>query len=234
MGKARDLARVIVDSSGAIAAGNLGNAIPADGSITTAKLANGAVTSTKLDANAVVQKIDGWASLDYISTSGTMVGLFSIVSPPGSDRGILPFNTVQDPHDILGTVGSNQFKVNSTGVYLMQGQLSEHNDAHQWSPYLYNDTDDRWAETPNSSYNGASGVSYVYPGYDSTNDPLQTSAPHFYWLIAGKNYSVRRSNEANAAGLGTSTSYLARGYTINGVPAYHSVMRCTLYRLRGY
>jgi hypothetical protein len=39
MSLARNLARVIVDSSGDIAAGNLDNAVPADGSITAAKLA---------------------------------------------------------------------------------------------------------------------------------------------------------------------------------------------------
>jgi hypothetical protein len=55
MGKARDLARVIVDSGGLIAAGNLGNAVPADGSITNAKIAS--VAASKLtgqvpDANA--------------------------------------------------------------------------------------------------------------------------------------------------------------------------------------
>lgn len=53
MGIARNLARVIADNSGAIAAGNLGNAIPADGSITTAKLANDAITADKLAASAV-------------------------------------------------------------------------------------------------------------------------------------------------------------------------------------
>jgi hypothetical protein len=53
MGIARNLARVIADNSGAIAAGNLGNAIPADGSITTDKLANDAITTAKLAASAV-------------------------------------------------------------------------------------------------------------------------------------------------------------------------------------
>jgi len=55
MGIARNLARVIADNSGAIAAGNLGNAIPADGSITTAKLAANAVTSAKIADGAVVE-----------------------------------------------------------------------------------------------------------------------------------------------------------------------------------
>lgn len=229
---------LVLSGSTGIVEGNIANSAIttskiASGAVVAEDIADGAITTSKLAASAI-NKIDGWASLDYISTSGNLAGLYNIVSPTGSDRGILPFNTVQDPHDILGTVGSNQFRVNNTGVYLMQGQLSEHNDNHFWSPYLYNNTDDRFAETPNASYNGPSGVAYVYPGYSTVNDPLQTSAPHFYWLIAGKDYSVRWSNEQNSGGLGTSTSYLARGYTINGIPAYHSVMRCTLYRLRGF
>ncbi len=47
MSNARNLARVIVDSSGDIAAGNLDNAVPADGSITAAKLAASLDLSSK-------------------------------------------------------------------------------------------------------------------------------------------------------------------------------------------
>lgn len=47
MPNARNLARVIVDSSGDIAANNLDNAIPADGSITSAKLASTLDLSSK-------------------------------------------------------------------------------------------------------------------------------------------------------------------------------------------
>ena len=45
MSKARNIARLVVDSSGDLDASNLGNAIPADGSITAAKLASGAAVS---------------------------------------------------------------------------------------------------------------------------------------------------------------------------------------------
>jgi hypothetical protein len=47
MSNARNLARVIVDSSGDIAANNLDNAVPADGSITAAKLAASLDLSSK-------------------------------------------------------------------------------------------------------------------------------------------------------------------------------------------
>lgn len=45
MSNARNLARILVNSSGAINASNLTNAVPADGSITAAKLASGAAVS---------------------------------------------------------------------------------------------------------------------------------------------------------------------------------------------
>lgn len=53
MSKSRNIARLIVDSSGAVDAANLTNAVPADGSITEAKLASNAVTSAKIAAGAV-------------------------------------------------------------------------------------------------------------------------------------------------------------------------------------
>ena len=58
MSNARNLARVVADTSGAIAATNLANAVPADGSITTAKLAANAVTDAKIAAVAA-SKLSG-------------------------------------------------------------------------------------------------------------------------------------------------------------------------------
>lgn len=58
MSNARNLARVVADTSGAIAATNLANAVPADGSITTAKLAANAVTDAKI-AGVSASKLSG-------------------------------------------------------------------------------------------------------------------------------------------------------------------------------
>lgn len=78
MSNARNLARVLVDSSGDIAAGNLDNAVPADGSITDAKIAS--MTASKLlgqvpDANApsgsVVQIALGSALPGGVTTTST-------------------------------------------------------------------------------------------------------------------------------------------------------------------
>jgi len=55
MGKSRNIARLVVDATGAVDATNLGNAVPADGSITEAKLASNAVTTAKIAAGAVAE-----------------------------------------------------------------------------------------------------------------------------------------------------------------------------------
>lgn len=66
MSNARNLARLVVNSSGELDTANLANAVPADGSITAAKLASGAaatnigtggVTSTMLASGAAVSNI---------------------------------------------------------------------------------------------------------------------------------------------------------------------------------
>ena len=70
MTKARDLARISVNASGAIDAANLGNAVPADGSITSAKIADGAITNADVNAAAGIaaSKLSGLAA---IATSGS-------------------------------------------------------------------------------------------------------------------------------------------------------------------
>jgi hypothetical protein len=71
MGKARDLARLIVNSSGAIDSSNLGNAIPADGSITTAKIANSAVTAPKIGGMPRIIKVETFTNSTRQTFSAT-------------------------------------------------------------------------------------------------------------------------------------------------------------------
>jgi hypothetical protein len=100
MGKARDLARVIVDSGGLIAAGNLGNAVPADGSITNAKIASVAaskLTSQVPDANAPsgsILQVVSVTKVDTFSTSTSnefvdVTGLTANITPLSSSSKIL-------------------------------------------------------------------------------------------------------------------------------------------------
>ena len=68
MSNARNLARVVADTSGAIAATNLANAVPADGSITTAKLAANAVTDTKIASGSITKAKQASDALTVIKT----------------------------------------------------------------------------------------------------------------------------------------------------------------------
>lgn len=180
--------------------------------------------------------IDGWATVDYIDTAYRFQGLQNIVGGLGNDRATLPFNTVQDPHDILASAGSNTFTVQKSGLHLFQGMLAEHADGHTWSPYVYNNTNNRWARVPNSTYTGEGSYGTSGAGYcsGSASDPLYTNAPSFYWLLTGVTYSFRWSNEANSGGLSTDVTNVFGAKTYGGVTMYNSLMRCTLYRLRGY
>jgi len=83
MGIARNLARVIADNSGAIAAGNLGNAIPADESITTAKLANDAITTAKLvnDAITTAKLVNNAITKAKIGFAGAVLQAGNVVDP---------------------------------------------------------------------------------------------------------------------------------------------------------
>lgn len=73
MSNARNLARVLADTSGAIAATNLANAVPADGSITTAKLAANAVTATKVSGALAKSNMASGSVIQAISTTKTDV-----------------------------------------------------------------------------------------------------------------------------------------------------------------
>ena len=90
MGIARNLARISADGSGAIAAGNLTNAVPADGSITNAKIASMAatkLTGTVPDANApsgsVIQTVqsDTTGVVSYTNSNGEF---FTVSITPSS------------------------------------------------------------------------------------------------------------------------------------------------------
>lgn len=98
MGKARNLARLVVDSGGAVDASNLTNAVPADGSITSAKIADGAVgtadiadsavTTAKIAAGAVatVDIADSAVTTAKIANSAVTIAKLSATGTPGSSN----------------------------------------------------------------------------------------------------------------------------------------------------
>lgn len=86
MGRARDLARLVVNSSGAIAAANI-----ADGTITEEKIAANAVTSTKLASGAAV------ANLGYTPANkagDTFTGGVNVSGPVVATGNVTAYGTV--------------------------------------------------------------------------------------------------------------------------------------------
>jgi len=175
---------------------------------------------------------DGFAAFEFHNTSSGFSGTYPLGIMSGTDRALMPFNYMRDPHGIIASASSNQFTVSKTGVHLMQGQIASHNQLHKWNPYVYNDSAGGWAPAPNSSYTGASSVSYVPIGYDSVNDAHPPSCPQYYWLTTGTTYTFRYQTEATGS-LSTSTGYLQPGFTV-GIPMRLAATRMTMFRVRGY
>ncbi len=150
MSKARDLARVMVDTSGLIAAGNLGNAVPADGSITSAKIADGtiatadladsAVTNAKIAALAaskltgqvpranapsgsILQALQATNNSVYaISGTGTFTNLsISITPTSSSSRFLLLANIGQIGHSGNGSTIALNFARNGSSLNYISG-----------------------------------------------------------------------------------------------------------------
>lgn len=106
MSNARNLARVLADTSGAIAATNLANAVPADGSITNAKLASGAVTASKVSgalakanmASGSVLQVVSYTKTDTFSTNSTswvdITGFNLSITPTSATSKILVLTDV--------------------------------------------------------------------------------------------------------------------------------------------
>ena len=98
MSNARNLARVLADTSGAIAATNLANAVPADGSITNAKIVSvaasklsGRVLSPNANSNGIVQVLSTSATgeIQTSSSSWSNSGLQITITPSTTSSRIL-------------------------------------------------------------------------------------------------------------------------------------------------
>ena len=174
------------------------------------------------------------AFLEYIDSAARFVGLYGATGGQGTDRALLPFNHVVDPFDILVNEGSNQFQVRQTGVYFFVGAVTGHNDAHHTVPYLYDNTNTRFARRPNATWTGPDTWMAPLVGYDSNQNPTQAEIYEPYWLETGVNYTIRWSNENNSSSLGTSTSYLFGNFTIGGVNKRNRLMAAQLIRVVGY
>jgi hypothetical protein len=89
MSNARNLARVLADNSGAIAATNLANAVPADGSITNAKIVSvaaskltGQVADSNAPSGSVIQAVQFTSTPQNSATSSTAFVNSGIIDVP--------------------------------------------------------------------------------------------------------------------------------------------------------
>jgi hypothetical protein len=170
-----------------------------------------------------------YAMLEYVDTAGRFTDLSTFGHSSG-DRIVMPYNTVFDPYDILGTTGSNVFQVNSTGAYHISIYLMRHTIGHH-KIFMYNDTDNQFVPRPTATLNGAETFQSPLVAYNTTQG-YNANPDDVYYLVAGKNYSMRSSNDASSP-FGVSTSWLYGNYVVGGINSRNTVSRCAITKLAG-
>lgn len=155
MGKARDLARVIVDSGGLISANNLGNAVPADGSITNAKIASMAaskLTGQVPDANApsgsVIQVVSFTTDAQSSITSfSPQTAMSASITPSSSSSKIL---ILIDARFSTGTdvYGMTRIFRNNTEIASSSQLSTGSSNTRGWQPIHHRDGDAWWESEP--------------------------------------------------------------------------------------
>ena len=127
MSNARNLARVVADTSGAIAATNLANAVPADGSITNAKIVSvaaskltGQVAKASAPSGSVIQVVQVKKTNTFSSGSQSFIditGLSASITPSSASNIILVSFVLNMSSNIAGWYGSQiQLVRNSTNI----------------------------------------------------------------------------------------------------------------------
>ena len=174
----------------------------------------------------------GVAWFEYLYGTGSFGDMHSIAGYTNAhDRGTIPFNTLTDPYNIIGTTGSNTFQVNSTGMYEASIYMSMHRYNH-FKMFLYNDTDGKYAERPNTGLTGTQTHQSPVVGYNT--DQGQVFNMHdFYYLETGHTYSIRGSNDGNTGAFSSSTSQLLANHTAGGVNSYNTIFRTKLTKMSG-
>ena len=174
----------------------------------------------------------GTAWFEYLYGTGSFGDMHSIAGYTGAhNRGTIPFNTVTDPYNIIGTTGSNTFEVNSTGMYEANIQMRIYTYNH-YKMFLYNDTDGKYAERPNTGLTGTQTHQSPLIGYNQTQSEV-SNLNDFYYLETGHTYSIRGSNDGSTAAFGTSTGHLLANHTAGGVNSYNTIFRTKLTKMSG-
>jgi hypothetical protein len=174
---------------------------------------------------------NGVAWLEYQSSSAQFNGLVGIAGLSSGDRIVVPFNTTTDPYDILGTVGSNAFQVNTTGAYMVHMHMAVHTNQH-YKMFIYNNTNDTYAPRANATFTGAETFQAPIVSY-STGQGSSIAVSDCYWLDSSKSYQMRQSSDGSISDFNTTTSYLYGNYSINGTTSRNTIMRLTLTKLSG-
>jgi len=225
------------------------NSMIATDAVNSDSIAANAVTASELNISgngtagqSVISDGDGSFSYNSISTNTTGVALleyqdtaarFTDISTFGvtsGDRITIPFNTVFDPYNIIGTTGSNVFRVNASCAYHVSIYIMKHTMGHH-KMYLYNTTNNKFAPRPVAAL--TSGESFQAPlvSYNVTQG-YNANPCDIYYLETGVDYSVRMTNDGSQV-FGTNRSDLFGNYAINGVTSRNTVMRACITKLAG-
>ena len=179
----------------------------------------------------VESDLNKFALFKYEHTSGNNFHDYAGVSGMGGNANNthLNFNYVQDHGNILGTVGSNSFEVNTTGSYLYTVHIGLHTPEHYRAPYIYNDSDNKAAEDYNngSVRTGLRSTGIQYASGDGTSSFHGQMA----YLYSGKTYNWRFSNDGGNSSWQTSTSRLVPSHTVGGVQMYNCVFTAILQKV---
>ena len=174
---------------------------------------------------------NGVAWLEYHDNTNLFRSLDSATGISTGDRVVLPFNTTLDPYDILGTIGSNTFQVNSTCAYLVTIHMQIHSSQHH-KTFLYNDTDGAFAPRPNGTFAGAETFAAPIISYGVTQGTNINSSDTYY-LQTGKTYSVRVSADGSFQSFSTGTSSLFGNYSVGGITSKNTLARTCITKLSG-
>ena len=180
----------------------------------------------------VTSNLTGMAWFEYQYGTGSFGDMHSVAGFQGThDLGTIPWNTLTDPYNIIGTAGSNVFQVNTTGAYEISFSFRMHQFNH-YKIFAYNDTDSKYAERPNTALTGTVANQAPLIGYNTGQGEVH-QLHDFYYLETGHTYSFRANNDTGSSNFSTGTSSLLGNHTSGGVNSYNTIFRVKVTKLSG-
>ena len=174
----------------------------------------------------------GLAWFEYQYGTGSFGDMHSVAGFQGAHNlSVIPWNTLTDPYNIIGTAGSNVFQVNTTGAYEVSFNFRMHQFNH-YKIFLNNDTDGKYAERPNTALTGTQTHQAPMIGYNTGQGEI-SQLHDFYYLETGHNYSFRATNDTGSSNFSTGTSTLLGNHTSGGVNSYNTIFRVKVTKLSG-